>query len=152
MVLTDVGLTIEQGDMNLVDGRIGINVENAEYMLDVQAFSEIGDQFGFFLPAVGKDRYRPAEENPVDVKATGKLAKLYDALVKANRGWATDARRHDMSQVMTRLHFCMFAEDVGIFPENQFSRAIITHAGDKGETLAPPRIERSCICSVARMV
>ena len=46
----------------------------------------------------------------------------------------------------------MFAEDVGIFPENQFSRAIITHAGDKGETLAPPRIERSCICSVARMV
>jgi hypothetical protein len=27
----------------------------------------------------------------------------------------------------------MFAEDVGIFPEDQFSRAIFTHAGDKGE-------------------
>lgn len=97
------------------------------------AFSEIGDHFGFFLPAAGKDRYRPAEENPVDVKATGKLAKLYDALVKANPDWATDARRHDMNQFMTRLIFCMFAEDVGIFPENQFSRAIFTHAGDKGE-------------------
>lgn len=97
------------------------------------AFSEIGDHFGFFLPAAGKDRYRPAEENPVDVKATGKLAKLYDALVKANPDWATDARRHDMNQFMTRLIFCMFAEDVGIFPENQFSRAIFIHAGDKGE-------------------
>ena len=96
-------------------------------------FSEIGDHFGFFLPAAGKDRYRPAEENSVDVKATGKLAKLYDALVKANPDWATDARRHDMNQFMTRLIFCMFAEDVGIFPEDQFSRAIFTHAGDRGE-------------------
>ena len=61
---------------------------------------------------------RPAEENPADVKATGKLAKLYDALVKANPDWATDARRHDMNQFMTRMIFCMFAEDVGIFPEN----------------------------------
>jgi hypothetical protein len=97
------------------------------------AFSEIGDHFGFFLPAAGKDRYRPAEENPVDVKATGKLAKLYDALVKSNPDWATDARRHDINQFMTRMIFCMFAEDVGIFPENQFSRAIFIHAGDKGE-------------------
>jgi hypothetical protein len=97
------------------------------------AFSEIGDHFGFFLPAAGKDRYRPAEENPVDVKATGKLAKLYDALIRANPDWANEARRHDMNQFMTRLIFCMFAEDVGIFPEDQFSRAIFTHAGDKGE-------------------
>ncbi|MFZ3583133.1 class I SAM-dependent DNA methyltransferase [Loktanella sp. DJP18] len=97
------------------------------------AFSEIGDHFGFFLPAAGKDRYRPAEENPVDVKATGKLAKLYDALAKANPDWTTDARRHDMNQLMTRLIFCMFAEDVGIFPENQFSRAVFTHAGGRGE-------------------
>src|SRR5690606_5759742 len=32
------------------------------------AFSELGDRFGFFLPAAGKERYRAAEENPVDVK------------------------------------------------------------------------------------
>jgi hypothetical protein len=40
-------------------------------------FSELGDRFGFFLPAAGKERYRVAEENPVDVKVAGKLAKLY---------------------------------------------------------------------------
>jgi len=96
-------------------------------------FSEIGDHFGFFLPAAGKERYKAVEENPVDIKATGKLARLYDALIKANPEWATDARRHEMNQLMMRLIFCLFAEDVGIFPENQFSKAIFTHTGDKGE-------------------
>lgn len=97
------------------------------------AYAELGDRFGFFLPAAGKERYRAAEENPVDVKVSGKLAKLYDALIRRNPDWATDARRHDMNQLMTRLIFCLFAEDVGIFPDNQFSRLIFTHAGDKGE-------------------
>ncbi len=97
------------------------------------AFSEIGDNFGFFLPAAGKERYRATEENPIDVKATGKLARLYDALIKANPDWAGDERHHAMNQLMMRLIFCMFAEDVGIFPESQFSRTIFTYAGDKGE-------------------
>jgi hypothetical protein len=97
------------------------------------AFSELGDRFGFFLPAAGKERYRAAEENPVDVKVAGKLAKLYDALIRKNPDWAEKARQHDMNQLMTRLIFCMFAEDVGIFPEDQFSRLIFTHAGDRGE-------------------
>lgn len=96
-------------------------------------FDEIGEKFSFFLPAAGKERYRAAEENPVDIKATGKLAKLYDALVKANPDWGTDARRHEMNQLMMRLIFCLFAEDVGIFPDNQFSRLIFTHAGSRGE-------------------
>jgi hypothetical protein len=96
-------------------------------------YSELGDHFGFFLPAAGKDRYRPAEENPVDIKASGKLAKLYDALLRVNPDWGTGERRHDMNQFMTRLIFCMFAEDVGIFPENQFSEGIFTYGGNKGE-------------------
>ena len=96
-------------------------------------FSELGDHFGFFLPAAGKERYKAVEENPVDIKATGKLARLYDALIKANPDWATDERRHEMNQLMMRIIFCLFSEDVGIFAENQFSKAIFTHAGDKGE-------------------
>ncbi len=97
------------------------------------AYAELGDRFGFFLPAAGKERYRAAEENPVDVKVAGRLAKLYDALIRRNPDWATEARRHDMNQLMTRLIFCLFAEDVGIFPQEQFSRLVFTHAGDKGE-------------------
>jgi hypothetical protein len=86
------------------------------------AYAELGDRFGFFLPTAGKERYRAAEENPVDVKVSGKLAKLYDALIRRNPDWATEARRHDMNRVMTRLIFCLFAEDVVTIPEDQFSR------------------------------
>lgn len=96
------------------------------------AFDEIGENFGFFLPAAGKERYQAVEENPVDIKATGKLAKLYDALIKVNPEWSTDARRHEMNQFMMRLIFCMFAEDVRIFPEGQFTELILTHAGKNG--------------------
>ena len=97
------------------------------------AFGELGTRFAFFLPAAGKDRYQAAEENPVDIKATGKLAKLYNALLKTNPNWATPERRHDMNLFMTRLIFCLFAEDVGVFPQNQFSQAIFSFSGDKGE-------------------
>lgn len=99
------------------------------------AYPELGDRFGFFLPAAGKERYRAAEENPVDVKVAGKLAKLYDALIRTNPDWAAEDRRHDMNQLMTRLIFCMFAEDVGIFPADQFSRLLFTHSGDRGEDM-----------------
>jgi len=96
-------------------------------------FVELGTHFSFFLPAAGKERYRAAEENPVDIKATGKLAKLYDALLKANPDWAVPERRHAMNLFMTRLIFCLFSEDVGVFKENQFSFAVFSYGGNKGE-------------------
>lgn len=96
-------------------------------------FTELGTHFSFFLPAAGKERYRAAEENPVDIKATGKLAKLYDALLKANPDWAMPERRHAMNLFMTRLIFCLFSEDVGVFKEDQFSFAVFSYGGNKGE-------------------
>lgn len=89
-------------------------------------FADLHHHFGFFLPAAGMSRYKAAEENEVDVKAAGRLAKLYDALLKKNPDWKTPERRHDLNQLMTRLIFCMFAEDVGIFEDNLFSRLIFT--------------------------
>ncbi len=97
------------------------------------ALSEFGDHFSFFLPAAGKNRYRAADENPIDIKAAGKLAKLYDALLRKNPEWDSLERRHDMNLFMTRLIFCMFAEDVNIFPANQFSHALFSYSGDHGE-------------------
>ena len=39
-------------------------------------FADLHHHFGFFLPAAGMSRYKAAEENEVDVKAAGRLAKL----------------------------------------------------------------------------
>ncbi|GHF09454.1 hypothetical protein GCM10016455_32870 [Aliiroseovarius zhejiangensis] len=96
------------------------------------AFEDLHHHFGFFLPAAGMTRFKAAEENEVDIKATGKLAKLYDALIKKNPEWGVSGRRHDLNQFMTRLIFCLFAEDVDIFPKDQFSRLIVNHSGEKG--------------------
>lgn len=96
------------------------------------SFADFHKHFGFFLPAAGMSRYKAAEENEVDIKATGKLAKLYDALLKKNPDWSSEERRHDLNQFMTRLIFCMFAEDVGIFEKDIFSRLVFNHSGNKG--------------------
>lgn len=94
--------------------------------------SEFGDHFGKLLPVAGYDRYRAADENPVDIKATGRLAKLYDALVKENPDWGGAARRHEMNAFMTRLVFCLFAEDTAIFAENLFSKTLTEYGGSEG--------------------
>ena len=99
-------------------------------------FADLGDRFGFFLPLAGYSRYKAAEENPIDVKAANKLSRLYDALIAENPEWAGDDMRHAMNLFMTRIIFCLFAEDTGILPkEDQFSRAIHENGGHAGEEM-----------------
>jgi hypothetical protein len=78
---------------------------------------------GFFLPLAGISTVREIKDNPIDVRATGRLNKLYIELLKQNPEWGTEARRHDMNHFMARLIFCFFAEDTDIF----FSRALFTN-------------------------
>lgn len=99
------------------------------------SFEQFGDHFGFFLPLAGYSRYKAAEENPIDVKAANRLRKLYDALIAENPDWAGDDKRHAMNTFMTRLIFCMFAEDTGIFAENLFAKTIHKHGGHAGEEM-----------------
>lgn len=92
--------------------------------------ADLADNFAFFLPLAGYERYQAAEENPVDIRATARLAKLYDALLRCNPDWVEAERRHDMNTFMTRVIFCLFAEDTGIFPDDVFTKTI-HERGDK---------------------
>ena len=80
-------------------------------------FSELAQEFGFFLPLAGITTTKQIEDNPIDVSATGRLDRLYIELLKTNTQWAEGERRHDMNQFMARLIFCFFAEDTNIFDE-----------------------------------
>lgn len=75
----------------------------------------LANHFGFFLELAGISTVREIEDNPIDVRATGRLNKLYVELLKRNPEWATEARRHDMNHFMARLIFCFFAEHTDIF-------------------------------------
>ena len=74
-------------------------------------FPKLAEHIGFFLPLAGISTVREIKDNPIDVRATGRLNKLYVELLRQNPEWGTDARRHDMNHFMARLIFCFFAED-----------------------------------------
>ncbi len=79
------------------------------------AYAEFPDKFGFFLPLAGITTVNQIKESAFDIKATGRLNRLYIELLKDNPDWATAQRRPDMNHFMARLIFCFFAEDTDIF-------------------------------------
>ena len=83
--------------------------------LIVCPYSEFPDYFGYFLPLAGITTVKQIRENSFDIKATGRLNRLYVELLKDNRDWDTAARREDLNHFMARLIFCFFAEDTAIF-------------------------------------
>ena len=78
-------------------------------------YPDFADHFGFFLPLAGISTIQEIKDNPIDVRATGRLNKLYVELLRENPDWAGEARRPDMNHFMARLVFCFFAEDTNIF-------------------------------------
>lgn len=88
-------------------------------------YTDFPDHFGFFLPLAGISTVKEIKDNPIDVRATGRLNKLYVELLRENPDWATAERRRDMNHFMARLIFCFFAEDTHIFHgEALFTRTV----------------------------
>jgi hypothetical protein len=79
------------------------------------AYQDFPDHFGFFLPLAGITTVKQIRESSFDIKATGRLNRLYVELLKDNPEWGTAERRHDMNRFMARLIFCFFAENTDIF-------------------------------------
>ena len=91
--------------------------------------------FQFFYPLAGVERYRGVDENPADVKAAEKMAKLHDEIRRYNE-FSSGDDLHDLNIFMTRLLFCFFAEDTGIFEENLFTASISRYTQEDGSDLS----------------
>ncbi|MAY33595.1 MAG: lactate dehydrogenase [Rhodovulum sp.] len=78
------------------------------------AYKDFPDHFGFFLPLAGISTVKQIRESAFDIKATGRLNRLYVELLKTNPEWGSSERRHEMNHFMARLIFCFFAEDTDI--------------------------------------
>ncbi|MCG8095346.1 MAG: lactate dehydrogenase [Candidatus Thiodiazotropha endolucinida] len=81
----------------------------------VCSYQDFPDHFGFFLPLAGISTVKQIRESSFDIKATGRLNRLYVQLIQDNPEWGSAERRHDMNHFMARLIFCFFAEDTDIF-------------------------------------
>jgi hypothetical protein len=96
------------------------------------AYTDFPNHFGFFLPLAGISTIKEIKDNPIDVRATGRLNKLYVELLRENPDWTTAERRADMNHFMARLIFCFFAEDTDIFRSEGFFTRTIEQMSERG--------------------
>ena len=95
---------------------------------------DLPKHFSFFLPLAGMEKAQHQVENPADVKASEKMAKLYDEIRKDN-DFDTEEEVHGLNVFLSRLLFCFFAEDTGIFSQSQFTHSISNHTQVDGTDL-----------------
>jgi hypothetical protein len=94
---------------------------------------DIDQYFTFFLPWAGMEKAQYVSEAHADVKAAERLSKLFDELLAANPGLLERSYgRHALNVFFTRLLFCFFAEDTGIFTSGQFTNAVGSHTQADG--------------------
>lgn len=117
-ILATDGVTFESE--NLVDGET-IACDYADFH----------NHFGFFLPLAGISTVKQIRENAFDIKATGRLNRLYVELLKDNPNWDTEAKREDLNHFFARLIFCFFAEDTNIFRSNGVFTATVDQMSDR---------------------
>ena len=118
----------------IVNDGIRILVYDRKYdELSDNTIESIKDEPQLFLPLAGQESFRREVESEVDIKATGKLAKLYDELIANNPDWLEDEKRHTLNHFMTQIIFCLFAEDTSIFPKDIFTKTLRNRAGNDGQ-------------------
>lgn len=114
---------------------------NKEFPLE-----ELSKNYAFFLPLTGAEIYHSTNDNKADRDAAYQLARLYDILIEDNgelylkkendapsAETAGAASSHNLNLFLSRLLFCFFAEDTGIFEtEGMFSDAIANHTKENG--------------------
>ena len=95
----------------------------------------IWKDFEFFKPLAGIEKFRNVSEAEADVKTAELMAKIYDDIRRYNDVKDPQVSHH-INIFMSRLLFCFFAEDTGLFAPNQFTKAIQENTKADGSDLA----------------
>ena len=101
--------------------------------LDIH-IKDLPKNYDFFLPWAGMEKAQLQNENPADIKAAVKMAKLFDEINSDNEDDSPEFKK-SLNVFLSRLLFCFFAEDADIFEDNQFSNAIASHTQQDGSDL-----------------
>lgn len=106
-------------------------LEKETYKGDI---SDLQYDYDFFMPLAGREKYHAVGEKEADVKAAYKLAKLYDVITNDNIHIQYDV--NNLNVFMSRLLFCFFAEDTGIFEKGLFTNSIKNYTREDGSDLS----------------
>ncbi|MGP5057612.1 DNA methyltransferase [Psychrobacter celer] len=80
-------------------------------------------QYAFFLPLAGYEKAIMFSEHPADIRASEKMGRLFDQIKQIN-DLSKPEDIHALNVFLTRLLFCYYAEDTGLFKEGQFTSTI----------------------------
>lgn len=106
---------------------------NDEYNNTVDA---LWRDFEFLTPLAGIEKVQHVAEAEADVKSAELMAKLFDDIRRYNDIRNPDTV-HALNVFMSRLLFCFFAEDTGLFPgENLFTDTLRNHTKEDGSDLS----------------
>ncbi|HQS77243.1 MAG: SAM-dependent methyltransferase [Sulfurovum sp. 24-42-9] len=100
--------------------------ENVEYHFTLDELHKNIEIFAF-IAGYQKKTYK--EEEPTNRAAAELMGKLHDKLLE--NGY----EGHELELYLTRLLFCMFAEDTGIFPKNGFREFVELYTDEDGRNL-----------------
>ena len=119
----------------VTDFKILLSIDsNIDDHLDIP-FNDMPRHFDFFLPLAGIEKAQLQKENLADRKAAEKMARLYDLILEDN-SLENPKAIHSLNVFLSRLLFCFFAEDTGIFEKNKFTNSIKSHTTEDGSDLS----------------
>ncbi|MFW2134800.1 class I SAM-dependent DNA methyltransferase [Chryseobacterium sp. TY4] len=121
----------------VTDFEKGVAIDTKKSLNKVFDLKDLGEleQVDFFLPLSGAEIYRVSNNNKADRDAAYKLGELYDLLVKENPEWVEKGSHH-LNLFLSRLLFCFFAEDTGIFDtKNVFTEAMVNNTKPDGSDM-----------------
>jgi hypothetical protein len=75
---------------------------------------KLKDNIELFLFIIGKTKRVYKDEDPVNIKVAELVGKLHDSLA------FNKYTGHNLEVFLVRIVFCLFADDTGVFPKNQF--------------------------------
>jgi type I restriction-modification system DNA methylase subunit len=105
------------------------NLQNNAKEPLVCKLSELSQCADWFMFLVEKEVHAVTEELPVNRKAAEQIAKLHDALLRANY------KGKDLEIFLTRLLFCLFADDTGIFGDDGQFKKLVEKSKEDGSDL-----------------
>ena len=100
--------------------------------------ADIDDHLDFLYAWTGDEVVDTKTEARADRRAADKMNELYVEIEKTNhQEFVSNPNfRHELNVFFTRLLFCYFAEDTGIYEDKQFTNAIKTYTQTDGSDLA----------------
>lgn len=97
--------------------------------------AELRANVAFFGAWAGFEKTQLENLHYADIKAAERMARLYDEIINAN-AVKTEAEVHALNVFFSRLLFCFFAEDTGVFERGIFTNAVGSYTSDTSEDTA----------------